>query len=177
MDWILNHEAIPGHHYQFIVFAKRKAYQPPFSDLMFCAGYAEGWACYTEYLGKELGQYQTPEAELAKWEWDLVRSARVVLDVGIHFHGWTKAQAMDYWKANIVGQDDISEREINRVTNWATQAVSYKAGAAKIEEMRTELEAGGGQDVRKIHSAILWFGEMPLEVVANHFRAVFEGLK
>ncbi|MBJ6111109.1 DUF885 domain-containing protein [Hymenobacter sp. BT523] len=175
MEWIFEHEGIPGHHYQSSL--QRKAGPlSPLSALTFYSGNAEGWGCYVEYLGKQLGLYQQPEAELGKWEWDLVRSARVVLDVGIHDRGWTHAQALAYWQANVPGQQDIAEREINRVTNWPGQCLSYKVGAQVIEDLKTQLEHRPGFSLRRFHAAYLALSRLPLEVVTSHIGAVYNTL-
>ncbi|MES2851101.1 MAG: DUF885 domain-containing protein [Bacteroidota bacterium] len=147
MEWIYMHEGIPGHHLQASL---RKA--DPLLDLFVYPGNFEGWACYVEYYGKELGLFTDAYMELGKWEWDLVRSLRLVLDAGIHYYGWTKQQALQYWKENIKGQDDIAEREVSRVTNWAAQALSYKIGASFIfqlqENWRLKNPAGQLKDFR-----------------------------
>lgn len=174
MDWVFNHEGIPGHHYQFSIRDKNNKNKPAFVSNYFYPGTAEGWACYTEYLGKDLGQYITPPEELGKWEWDLVRSARIVLDVGIHYYGWDKEKALSYWKQNIKGQDEIAEREITRVTNWPAQALSYKVGAMKIEALKKSLKVDSAT-IKKFHSAILFFSSEPWEVTEQNIEKVFSG--
>ncbi|MDQ2773189.1 MAG: DUF885 domain-containing protein [Bacteroidota bacterium] len=175
LEWIFEHEGIPGHHYQTVIQARSRPYSP-LSARTFYSGNAEGWGCYVEYLGRELGLWQQPEAELGKWEWDLVRSARVVLDVGIHDRGWTHAQARAWWQANVPGQDDIAEREINRVTAWPGQCLSYKVGAQRIEEMKARLARRPGFSVRRFHAAYLALSGLPLEVVGQHIEAVYDSL-
>lgn len=173
MEWIFEHEGLPGHHYQFSIQHRN----PPLSALSeqtFYSGNAEGWGCYVEYLGPQLGLYAQPAQELGKWEWDLVRSARVVLDVGIHDRGWTKTQALAYWHANVPGQADIAEREINRVTNWPGQCLSYKVGADFIEQQRTRLARQPAFDIRRFHAAYLALSGLPLEVVARHLDWVYQ---
>jgi len=175
MEWIFEHEGIPGHHYQSTVQRKTPPYSP-LSAITFYSANAEGWGCYVEYLGKQLGLYQQLEAELGKWEWDLVRSARVVLDVGIHDRGWTHAQARAYWQANVPGQDDIAEREINRVTMWPGQCLSYKVGAQRIEDMKSRLARQPRFSLPRFHAAYLALSRLPLEVVARHIEAVYGAL-
>jgi len=96
VDWLFIHEAVPGHHYQASIIAQTKVL--PVQQLFFYIGFAEGWAAYTEELGKQLGVYKTPYDELGKWEWDIVRSVRVPLDVGLNYYGWTDEQALAFWK-------------------------------------------------------------------------------
>ena len=92
IDWLFIHEAVPGHHYQSCIIAQTKV--SDVQNLFFYMGFAEGWGAYSEELGKELGVYKTPYDELGKWQWDVVRSVRVPLDVGLNYYGWTDRQAL-----------------------------------------------------------------------------------
>ena len=167
MDWLFLHEAIPGHH--FHRYVRRLAPPDDLAELWFAGGTVEGWATYVEYFGREMGLYRDDMAWLGKWEWDLVRSVRIVLSVGIHERGWSKAEALAFWKANIPNQDAIAEREITRCTNWPAQVLTYKIGAKKIFEIRAAAEkrAGAAFDVRKFHTRFLSAGYVPLEVIAD----------
>lgn len=161
MDWIYMHEAIPGHHFQASVRPGS-----PLLELFLYPGNFEGWGCYVEYYGKELGLYADAYAELGKWEWDLVRSLRLVLDAGIHYYGWSKQDALKYWKENIKGQDGIAEREVNRVTNWAGQALSYKVGAAYILDLQqTWQKKNPGKPLKDFRGRYLSAGMLPLLVM------------
>lgn len=165
IEWLYMHEAIPGHHLQF---SMREANKPnALQEQFLYPGNFEGWACYVEYEGKELGLYKDLYSYLGKWEWDLVRSARLVIDAGIHNYGWSRAQALAYWKQNIPGQDDISEREVTRVTNWTAQALSYKVGADCIFQLRDKLSTKYGKDfnIVKFNRCYLSFGLRPLSVI------------
>jgi uncharacterized protein (DUF885 family) len=165
MEWLYMHEAIPGHHLQFSLSHKSSGLQ----DLFFYPGNFEGWACYVEYFGKEVGLFSDPYSYLGKWEWDLVRSARLVLDVGIHYYGWSHEKALAYWKQTIPNQDDIAEREVTRVTNWPCQALSYKVGAAQIFKMQEHWQAQHpGSPLRDFRKAFLAFGRLPLPVIEKN---------
>lgn len=161
IDWLYMHEAVPGHHLQSSL---RKP--NPLLDLFLYPGNFEGWSCYIEYYGKQLGVYNDLYSELGKWEWDLVRSVRLVLDAGIHYYGWSREDALNYWKENIPGQDDIADREITRVTNWAGQALSYKVGADfifQLQEKWTKEKPGRlPDDLRKQYLSL---GMVPLSIV------------
>lgn len=162
MEWLYMHEAIPGHHLQSVT--RRNLQAPAFQQLFFYAGNAEGWGCYVEYFGNQVSMYKSPYSYLGKWEWDLVRSARLVIETGIHYYGWSREQALEYWKANIIGQDDIAEREVTRVTNWPAQALCYKVGADFIEKMATKQK-----NRRAFHQEFLTLSYFPLEVVESYF--------
>lgn len=174
VDWLYMHEAIPGHHLQYSLRNKDKT--DSLQNIFSYSGNFEGWACYVEYVGKELGLYKDSYSYLGKWEWDLARSARLVIDAGIHYYGWTKEQALAYWKKNIPGQVEIAEREVTRVTNWPAQALSYKTGSACIMQLKESMQKKYGYkfDVIKFHLCYLSFGMRPLEVVKNNFEIAYE---
>lgn len=176
IEWLYMHEAIPGHHLQF---SMRVANKPnALQEQFLYPGNFEGWACYVEYEGKDFGLYKDLYSYLGKWEWDLVRSVRLVLDAGIHNYGWTRAQALAYWKQNIPGQDEISEREVTRVTNWTAQALSYKVGADCIIQLRDQLSAiyGKNFNIVKFNRCYLAFGLRPLAVIKENFETEYSGL-
>src|SRR3954451_22542389 len=166
VDWLFIHEAIPGHHYQACV-----ANQSQLSDLQqlfFYPGYSEGWAAYCEELGKELGVYQTPYDELGKWEWDLVRSVRVPLDIGLNYYGWSDAKALAFWKQYIPNRDDIAMREINRMHRWPVQVITYKYGAEQIMQWKKILQLNSNFNIKKFHDKILEQGPLPFFLVERN---------
>ncbi|QKJ31885.1 DUF885 domain-containing protein [Mucilaginibacter mali] len=167
-DWLFIHEAVPGHHYQTRIDAavKKSKIQALFDYI----GFAEGWGAYAEELGKDLGVYQTPYAELGKWEWDIVRSVRVPMDIGLNYYGWTDEQALAFWKKNIKNQDDIAMREIARVKRWPAQCITYKYGAVQIMQWKQELQQkqGGKFNIRDFHNRVLNQGSLPLFLVREN---------
>ncbi|OJJ18878.1 hypothetical protein BKI52_25245 [marine bacterium AO1-C] len=174
MDFLYIHEALPGHSYHFEHEQLHLKNLPAFHKLVRYPGFFEGWAAYVENLGKELGLYQNIYTEFGKWSWDLVRSVRIVLDAGIHHFGWSKQQAMDYWKKHLSFRMDIAQREIDRVTRWPAQVLSYKLGEAKLLELkrRCEQKLGKRFDIRKFHSKVISKGQIPLslmETMVNDF--------
>lgn len=167
MEWLYMHEAIPGHHLQYSFRASHKA--DPLEELFLYPGNFEGWGCYIEYFGKDMGLYSDPYSYLGKWEWDLVRSARLVMDAGIHYYGWSHGQALAYWKSVIPGQDEIAEREVSRVTNWAAQTLSYKVGADCIFKMRDQwLRKHPGEAPAGFNKRYLDMGVIPLAVIQKN---------
>jgi uncharacterized protein (DUF885 family) len=168
MDWLFIHEAVPGHHYQSSIVSETKV--SDVQNLFFYMGLAEGWGAYAEELGKDLGVYKTPYDEFGKWEWDIVRSVRVPLDVGLNYYGWTDQQALAFWKKNIRGQDDIAMREIARIRRWPAQVVTYKYGALQILQWREQLQKqqGANFDVREFHNRVLNHGSLPLFMVKEN---------
>jgi len=168
VDWLFLHEAVPGHHYQSSIVAQTKV--SAVQHLFFYYGLAEGWGAYCESLGKQLGIYKTIYDELGRWEWDIVRSVRVPMDVGLNYYGWTDEQALQFWKQNIRGQDDIAMREIARLRRWPAQCITYKYGAAQILAWKNALQKQKGKafDIKKFHDSILNHGSLPLFMVREN---------
>ncbi|MBS1502596.1 MAG: DUF885 domain-containing protein [Bacteroidetes bacterium] len=166
--WLFIHEGVPGHHYQGSIAAATRV--SDVQQLFFYYGFVEGWGAYAEELGKPLGVYHTPYDELGKWEWDIVRSVRVPLDVGLNYYGWTDRQALEFWKKNIRGQDDIAMREIARIRCWPAQVVTYKYGALQIMHWKEELRSKQGKnfDIKEFHDRVLHHGVLPLFMIKEN---------
>jgi uncharacterized protein (DUF885 family) len=170
VDMLLLHESTPGHHFQSHYAAQAKgcpAVLPP----VFYSAFAEGWSAYVEEFGRELGVYRQPSDELGAVEWDLVRSIRVVLDVGINYEGWSEQQAHAYWREQLPMLPQLAEREITRVRNWPVQAITYKYGSAVIRQLRAAEQArlGSAFDIRTFHDTLLRNGSLPMAVLPTLF--------
>lgn len=155
VDLLYLHEAIPGHHYQIQIQKLYEDSVPIFFQYLPQSVYREGWAAYVEELGEEMGLYRTLYDLMGKHEWNLVRSVRVVLDVGLNYQGWSDEKALAFWKTNINNQEDIAMREINRMRRWPVQVITYKYGAARILEKRRAAKLKGGFDLKDFHQEIL----------------------
>jgi len=169
--WLYIHEAVPGHHYQENIAEQMP--QSQVQQLFHYTGFAEGWAAYTETLGNELGAYETDYDELGHLEWDLVRSVRVIIDIGLNYYGWSDEKALAKWKEYIPNQDDIAMREINRMKRWPAQVISYKYGSELILHWKKELQQkqGAAFDIKDFHDRILNHGSLPFFIVRkNVFR-------
>lgn len=164
-DWLLIHEGNPGHHFE-VNYHHDLNVKPYRSGLRYL-GFVEGWAAYTENLGWEMGLYKSPYEALGKWKWDIIRSVRIVLDVGLNYYGWTDERAMAYWQQHIKGQDDIATREINRMKRWPAQVLTYKMGEAAIlkalEEEKNVL--GAAFSYKAFHTRILSSGTIPVSLI------------
>jgi uncharacterized protein (DUF885 family) len=168
IDWLLLHESTPGHHYQGRYALEGRGCTTTMPHT-FYAAYVEGWGAYVEELGTELGLFQTDADALGAVEWDLVRSIRVVLDVGINHFGWTEAQARNFWRAKLPMLPALAEREITRVRNWPAQAITYKQGAVTLRQLRSAAQAreGASFDIRAFHDAVLRNGPEPMAISAE----------
>lgn len=163
IGWLYLHEAMPGHHYQIMSVnaLKRSSIQKLFSYY----GYMEGWAAYIEEFGKELGAYPTLYDELGKWEWDIIRSVRVALDVAINYYGWSDEKALEFWQQHIQGQDDIARREIARMKRWPAQVITYKYGANKLLTWRAEWQKRADFSLMEFHKTVLQNGSLPYSIL------------
>lgn len=168
VDWLLLHESTPGHHYQSR-YALEKRGCPVGLPHGFYSAYAEGWGAYVEAFGKELGIFEKDSDALGAVEWDLVRSIRVVLDVGLNYAGWSEQQAHDFWTDKLPMLPALAEREITRVRNWPVQAITYKQGAVVFRQLRqsAQLCQGANFDIRAFHDSVLKHGPLPLAVLAD----------
>jgi len=162
------HEAIPGHHYQ-ISLQQESTELPQFRKTLWYSGYGEGWALYTESLGKELGLYTDPYQYFGMLSQEMHRAIRLVVDTGMHSKGWTREQAIEYSLDNEADSEASITAEIERYMANPGQALSYKIGQLKIRELREKAkdELGEAFDIRQFHNQILETGCVPLALLEN----------
>jgi uncharacterized protein (DUF885 family) len=162
------HEAIPGHHYQ-ISLTQESTELPDFRKTLWYSGYGEGWALYTESLGKELGLYTDPYQYFGMLGAEMHRAIRLVVDTGLHSKGWTREQAIQYSLDNEAESEASIISEVERYMANPGQALSYKIGQLKIRELRTkaEQELGENFDIRQFHNQVLETGCVPLALLED----------
>ena len=162
------HEAIPGHHYQ-ISLTQESEILPEFRKTLWYSAYGEGWALYTESLGKELGLYTDPYQYFGMLGMEMHRAIRLVVDTGIHSKGWSREKAIQYSLENEAESEDSITREIERYMANAGQALSYKIGQLKILELRAKAEKNLGDkfDIKEFHNEVLETGCIPLALLEN----------
>ena len=162
------HEAIPGHHYQ-ISLQQESTELPQFRKTLWYSGYGEGWALYTESLGKELGLYTDPYQYFGMLGAEMHRAIRLVVDTGLHSKGWTREQAIQYSLDNEAESEASITREIERYMANPGQALSYKIGQLKIRELRAKAKTALGDkfDIRQFHKQVLETGCVPLALLED----------
>jgi len=160
------HEAIPGHHFQ-ISLQQENAALPDFRKFNWFGAYGEGWALYTESLGKELGLYNDPYQYFGMLSSEMHRAIRLVVDTGLHSKGWTREQAIKYSLENEAESEASIIAEIERYMAIPGQALSYKIGQLKIIELRkkAETEMKDKFDIKVFHQKVLESGVMPLALL------------
>ncbi len=162
------HEGIPGHHMQLSV-AQKLPDLPKFRLHGGNSGYVEGWALYSEQLGKEIGFYQDPVSDYGRLSSELFRAVRLVVDTGIHAQGWSRDQVVDFFrKADAVDEPTI-QAETDRYIAWPAQALAYKLGQLKFRELRDHArqELGSRFDIRSFHDEMLNGGVLPLDLLES----------
>src|ERR1700687_5987689 len=161
------HEGIPGHHMQLSV-QQQLTGLPKFRlhGLGFNA-YIEGWALYSEQLGKEVGFYNDPVSDYGRLSSELFRAVRLVVDTGIHSKGWTRDQVVDFFRKSGAVDEPTLQAETDRYISWPAQALSYKLGQLKIRELRerAQKELGPKFDIRTFHDEMLDGGTLPLDLL------------
>lgn len=162
------HEAIPGHHYQ-ISLTQENENLPDFRKTLWYSAYGEGWALYTENLGKELGLYEDPYQYFGMLGMEMHRAIRLVVDTGIHAKGWSREKAIQYSLDNEAESEASIISEIERYMANPGQALSYKIGQLKIRELRSKAEKqlGSNFDIREFHNEVLETGCIPLALLEN----------
>jgi len=159
------HEGVPGHHLQ-ISIAQTLEGLPKFRLHGFFTAYAEGWALYSEVLGKEIGFYQDPVSDYGRLNSEMLRAVRLVVDTGIHDKNWSRQQVIDYMHANDIN-DALAQTEADRYIAWPGQALAYKMGQLTILKLRDEAKTQLGEkfDLKAFHDEILNGGSMPLDLL------------
>lgn len=172
------HEAIPGHHYQ-ISLTQENEDLPEFRKTLWYSGYGEGWALYSESLGKDLGLYTDPYQYFGMLSAEMHRAIRLVVDTGMHSKGWTREKAIEYSLDNEAEPETSVVAEIERYMANPGQALSYKIGQLKIIELRKRAEAELGEDfdIREYHKQVLETGCVPLALLENKIDAWIAGSK
>lgn len=165
------HEAVPGHHFQ-ISLAQENEILPAFQRFGGNTAFAEGWALYAESLGPELGLFKDPYQLQGRYEDEMLRAMRLVVDTGIHAMGWGRDQAIDYMLANSSMSRTDATAEVERYIAIPGQALAYKIGQLTITRLRQEAEQALGPrfDIKAFHAQVLMSGALPMAVLETKIR-------
>jgi len=171
MEALSLHESVPGHHLQ-ISLGQELDDAPEFRRHIGYSSFVEGWGLYSEILGDDLGLYKDPYSKFGQLTYDMWRAVRLVVDTGMHTMGWTRDQAIQFFKDNTGKTDQDIIVEVDRYIVWPGQALAYKIGQLKIRELRTlaEKELGAKFDKRKFHDVVLENGAVPLNLLESQVK-------
>ena len=162
------HEGVPGHHMQ-ISIAQELPELPPFRQHEEYTAYTEGWALYSERLGKEVGFYQDPYNYYGHLQDDMLRAIRLVVDTGFHSKHWTRQQVVDYFHEHSAIDEITVQSETDRYMAWPAQALGYKIGQLEILKLRqySKDQLGDKFDLRAFHDEVLAGGALPMDVLST----------
>jgi uncharacterized protein (DUF885 family) len=162
------HEGVPGHHMQGAI-AQELPELPLFRQHENYTAYVEGWALYSERLGKEVGFYQDPYSYYGHLQDDMLRAIRLVVDTGFHYKHWTRQQVVDYFHAHSAIDEVTVQSETDRYMAWPAQALGYKIGQLEILKLRqyAKDQLGDKFDIRAFHDEVLNGGALPMDVLST----------
>jgi len=162
------HEGVPGHHMQ-IAIAQELPELPPFRQHEYYTAFTEGWALYSERLGKEAGFFQDPYSYYGHLQDDMLRAIRLVVDTGFHYKHWTRQQVVDFFHEHSAIDEPSVQSETDRYMAWPAQALGYKIGQLEILKLRqyAKDQLGDKFDLRAFHDEVLTGGALPLDVLSS----------
>jgi uncharacterized protein (DUF885 family) len=160
------HEGVPGHHMQ-ISIAQTLPDLPAFRQQANYTSYVEGWALYSERLGKDIGFYQDPYSDFGRLSDEMLRAVRLVVDTGVHYKHWPRQQIVDFFHEHSSEDEPNVQAETDRYIAVPAQALCYKLGQLEILKLRqrAQTELGAKYDIRGFHDEILGGGALPLDVL------------
>jgi uncharacterized protein (DUF885 family) len=162
------HEGVPGHHMQ-IAIAQELPQLPPFRQNEYYTAYTEGWALYSERLGKEVGFFQDPYSYYGHLQDDMLRAIRLVVDTGFHYKHWTRQQVVDFFHDHSAIDEAEVQSETDRYMAWPAQALGYKIGQLEILKLRqyAKDQLGDKFSLSNFHDEVLGAGALPLDVLST----------
>jgi uncharacterized protein (DUF885 family) len=172
VEAIAYHEGIPGHHLQ-LSLAQELPTLPAFRRYGGYTAFVEGWAFYSERLGKEVGGYQDPYSEYGRLENEMWRDIRLVIDTGVHAKHWSRDQMVEYFHKYTAMDEPNVQSEVDRYIAWPGQALAYKLGQLEILKLREEArqKLGNKFNIRDFHDEVLGDGPLPLDVLHSDVEA------
>ncbi len=169
--WLL-HEGVPGHHLQ-IALAQENTRLPEYRRNDDITAFVEGWALYSERLGEDMGVYRNAEERFGRLSMEMWRACRLIMDTGLHVMGWSREQARGCLEDNTAMTDESMNYETDRYIGWPGQALGYKIGELRIEQMRRDAEhsLGSAFDIRRFHDVVLGEGALPMDLLQQRVEA------
>jgi len=157
------HEAVPGHHLQLSRLQLRTEL-PALQRQRSLPVFSEGWGLYAEQLAEEAGLYADDRGLLGSISTSLMRAARLVVDTGIHFFGWSRERALEFLAEHVPMPREFLAAEVDRYVVMPGQALAYLTGKLEIIRIREEARErlGPAFSLPAFHAAVLDHGSLPM---------------
>lgn len=161
------HEAVPGHHLQLAIQQELEGLPAQRRYWLGYQAFVEGWALYSERLGREVGRFQEPASYYGHLEDEMLRAIRLVVDTGLHARRWSREQVVTFFHDHSAADEVDLQAETDRYIVWPGQALAYKVGQLQILALRERAtrELGPAFDLRRFHDVVLGGGSLPLDVL------------
>lgn len=166
------HEGAPGHHMQLSI-QQELVDLPPFRQQGGTTAFVEGWALYSERLGKEVGFYEDPYSDYGRLNDEMLRAIRLVVDTGLHHKRWNREQVVQFFRDHSAIDEVEIQSETDRYIVWPGQALAYKIGQLQILELRerSQRTLGDRFDIRGFHDEVLGAGALPMQELEERIDA------
>lgn len=161
---LMMHEAIPGHHFQLALDYENKNVSTLRRNTKYSTAFIEGWGLYAESLGTEMHLYDDSYQRFGQLNMEMLRACRLVIDAGLHYFDWSRDQGIAYLSLHTGYTKEHVENEIDRYIDMPGQAIAYKVGQLKIQELRhyAETRLGPRFDIKEFHKKVLESGSVSL---------------
>jgi len=176
IEAIAYHEGVPGHHLQISIGQELRGL-PDFRKNGDYTAFIEGWALYSERLGKEIGFYQDAYSDYGRLENEMWRAIRLVIDTGVHDKRWSRERMVDFFHRYTAMDEPNVQTEVDRYIAWPGQALAYKLGQLEILSLREEArrKLGDKFDLHAFHDEVIGSGPLPLDVLHSQVEGWIAG--
>lgn len=170
----LSHEGFPGHLYQTVYFGSCDP--DDIRYLITSSGYVEGWATYVESYGYQYAAdyLEDPAAsDLTALAW-MNRSINLciysLMDIGIHYHGWTPDAAASFLKNFGITDTSVVQEIYQYIVETPGNYLKYYLGYLNFLDLRQKWQDTLGEhfDLKKFHQKILETGPVSFPVLQKY---------
>ena len=160
----VQHELLPGHHYQYFMNNRYKSYRDPFKTPFS----VEGWPLYWELLLYDKGFAKTPEEKMGMLFWRMHRCARILFSLNFHLGKWTPQQCVDFLVDRVGHERANAEGEVRRSFKGdysPLYQVAYLTGGLQLFALKKELVDSGKMSFKDFHDAVIKENLIPVEMI------------
>lgn len=164
----LAHEGYPGHLYQTVYFANTNP--DPIRTILNFGGYVEGWATYAEMCSYYLAPLTKDQATLLQKNSSILLGLYTLADIGIHYDGWSRDDAVVFYKRYGIGDEETVNRIYDLILGSPGNYLKYYVGYVEFLELKKDWlkEYGSKASQKEFHKAVLDVGPAPFKVVEKY---------